>query len=67
MTPRGPVEIYAARDMAEAQFLHDLLADAEIEARIVGEPLGAATGKLPPLAVMPRIWVDAADADRARL
>ena len=66
MTSQGPVEVYAAGDMAEAQFVRDLLADAEIEARIVGEALGAAVGELPPLVATPRVWVRAEDAERAR-
>lgn len=66
MTTRGPVEVYAAGNMAEAQFVRNLLADAGIEATIVGEPLGMAAGRVPPLLATPRIWVRAGDADRAR-
>ena len=66
MTTRGPVEVYAAGTMAEAQFVRNLLADAGIEATVVGEPLGMAVGELPPLVATPRIWVRAGDAERAR-
>jgi hypothetical protein len=65
MTTDGPVEVYAARDLAEAQFVHGILADAGIGATIVGESLGAAAGELPPLVATPRVWVRADDAERA--
>jgi hypothetical protein len=66
MAQDDPVEVYTAREISEAQFVLNLLADADIEARIVGEPLGAAAGRLPQLDAMPRVWVRASDAERAR-
>ena len=66
MTPEGPVEVYAARDVTEARFVHDLLVNAGVEATVVGESLGAAVGELPPLVATPRVWVRAAEAEGAR-
>src|SRR5262249_4053182 len=63
MAAEGPVEVYAAGDIAEAQFVRGILADAGIEATVVGEPLGAAVGELPPLVATPRVWVRADDAE----
>jgi hypothetical protein len=67
MSTEGPVEVYAARNLAEAFFVRDPLAEAGVEATVVGEPLGMVAGKVPPLGVMPRLWVRAEDAERARL
>ena len=66
MTPEGPIEVYAAGDLAEAQFVHDLLADAGIEATVMGESLGALAGEIPAWYATPRVWVRADDAERAR-
>lgn len=55
-------EIYTAADAVQAHFLKNLLADAGIEARVVGDRdelhLGDSTA--------PRVWVMQADASRAR-
>ncbi|MFN0053371.1 MAG: DUF2007 domain-containing protein [Planctomycetales bacterium] len=58
------VEVYSAGNVAEAQFLCDLLEEAGIRARSVGGLLA----NLPPLGedTMPRVWVFRADEDRAR-
>jgi hypothetical protein len=66
MTDQGPVEVSEARDLIEAQFVCDLLTEAGIGARVVGEPLGMAVGKVPPLEATPRIWVPYAEVERAR-
>jgi hypothetical protein len=66
MTVQDPVQVYVARDMTEAQFVCDLLTDAGIGARVVGEPLGMASGKIPPLEATPRIWVRADEVPGAR-
>ena len=66
MTPGGPIEVDAARDLAAARFLSDLLADAGVEATVFGEPPGAAVGELPPLDAAPRVWVRASEAEKAR-
>jgi hypothetical protein len=42
------------------------LPEVEVEATIMGEPLGTVAGKVPPLGVMPRLWVRTEDVDRAR-
>jgi hypothetical protein len=66
MTAQSPVEVFVARDVTEAQFVCDLLADAGIGARVVGVPLGMVAGKVPPLEATPRIWVHADEVERAR-
>ena len=61
------VEVYSAADGAEAAFLRDMLEDAGIRTRIVGDSLQSAMGLLPLGAeTAPRLWVFRADHDRAR-
>lgn len=58
------VEVYSAENLTEAYFLRDLLANAGIEARVVGDTL---TGMLPPgNETAPRVWVFRSDEPRAR-
>ncbi|HEV3167449.1 MAG TPA: DUF2007 domain-containing protein [Isosphaeraceae bacterium] len=66
MAHDDPVEVYTAKELTKARFVHNLLADAGIDGRVVGEPLGAVVGRVPQLDAMPRVWVRAADAERAR-
>ena len=66
MASDDPVEVYAAKDTTEAYFLRNLLADAGIEAIVVGEPLGGVLGDVPFQAAAPRLWVRQADQERAR-
>ncbi len=66
MTPEEPVEVYAAGNMAEAQFVHNLLAEAGISSEIVGEALTGVLGRLPANDASPRVWVRAEDEPRAR-
>lgn len=61
------VEVYSAADLAEAALLRDLLEDAGIRARIVGDQLQGAVGMLPPgEETAPKLWVFHADEGRAR-
>lgn len=61
------VELCSAGNALEAYALYDILQEAGIQARIVGELLGSAAGSLPlGETVAPRIWVREADAERAR-
>jgi hypothetical protein len=62
----GPVEVYSARNAAEARFVANLLSDAGVEAMVVGEALGMAIGELPPGTATPRVWVRPEDEVRAR-
>ncbi|MGE5192005.1 MAG: hypothetical protein ACM3U2_05840 [Deltaproteobacteria bacterium] len=56
-------QIYAARQLQDAQFLGNMLADAGIEARIVGEPLNMVG---PPANLQSAaLWVRREDAERA--
>jgi len=58
------VEVYSAADITEAYFLRDVLGDAGISARVVGDSL---TGMLPPgEETAPRLWVFRADEARSR-
>lgn len=66
MTPEEPVEVYSAKDMVEAQFVHDLLAEANIKAEIIGESLGGVLGDVSNIDFSPSIWVRAEDAGQAR-
>src|SRR5579864_6821393 len=66
MATGDPVEVYAAKDMIEAQFVSNLLGSDGVEATIVGEALGTAAGDLPLFTATPRIWVRPQDAQRAR-
>lgn len=61
------VELCSAANEFEAQALCALLAEAGIQARVVGGLLGDAAGGLPlGEAVAPRIWVREEDAARVR-
>lgn len=60
------VEVYTASGTHEAHLLKLLLSDAGIEARVVGDGLHNAVGELPASAILPRLWVRAADLDAAR-
>jgi hypothetical protein len=64
--PDRIVEIYSAANAIEANSLCDALAEAGIEAQVVGEMLGNAGGWLPAAATAPRIWVRHADEADAR-
>jgi hypothetical protein len=66
MATDDPVEVFAASDAAEAQFVRGLLAEDGIEATIVGEPLRGILGDVPFFMAGPRLWVRPADAERAR-
>jgi len=58
------VEVYSAADITEAYFLRDVLGDAGISTRVVGDSL---TGMLPPgEETAPRLWVLRNDEARAR-
>jgi hypothetical protein len=61
------VEVCSAGNIVEADCLCEMLEDAGIQARVVGDNLSAAAGCLPLGEVTsPRLWVRESDADRAR-
>ena len=63
----GPVEVYVARDVLNARVMLQLLETEGIAGRIVGENLESAAGELGmSFNALPRIWVPAQDAERAR-
>jgi hypothetical protein len=66
MMNEGPVEVYAALNITEAEFLRGLLANEEIEAEVVGEALLMGSGEPLPLFETPRIWVPSSQVERAR-
>lgn len=58
--------VYVAVDLARAEIIRGMLADAGIRAIVEGEMLQAAVGDVPFTAAYPRISVDDADFDAAR-
>lgn len=61
------VEIYAAKNEAQAAIVVSLLAGAEIKARVMGQLLNNAAGEIPAgLTSSPRVWVADADQVQAR-
>ena len=61
------VEVCSAANIVEADGLCELLEEAGIHARVVGDELGGAAGCLPlGEATAPRVWVRESDAIRAR-
>jgi hypothetical protein len=61
------VELCSAANVVEADGLCEMLEEAGIQARVVGDDLGAAAGCLPlGEATAPRLWVHESDLDRAR-
>ena len=66
MGRHDPVEVYAARDEIDAALVQTMLAEAGIEARIVGGQIMGAVGEVPAgLPSAPRIWVSDQDAESA--
>jgi hypothetical protein len=57
--------IYCAQDVLEAEFLKNILADAGVDARVIGEGT-IFTGALQNEGGIPCIWVRHADEARAR-
>jgi hypothetical protein len=66
MTTDHIVEVYSAGNIVEAQALAEVLEEAGVAARVVGDMLGNAAGLLPPTSASPRVWVRAADETRAQ-
>lgn len=61
------VEVYRARDSIHAHLLKSRLADAGIEARVLGETVQSAMGAVPlGWSILPQLYVDEADAPAAR-
>ncbi len=59
-------EAYSAANAQEAHFIKNMLSEAGIDARVVGDHLQNAVGDLPAMAISPRVWVRSNDFDRAR-
>ncbi len=67
MTSQGPVEVYVGRNASDAAAALAMLRAEGIEGRIVGENLQTAAGDLGiSYNALPRIWVVAEHAARAR-
>ncbi|WP_437224899.1 putative signal transducing protein [Planctomicrobium sp. SH661] len=58
-------EVHIARTVAEATLIAQALQAEGIRAQVVNATLQNAVGELPYLAVAPRVWVMAADSERA--
>ena len=60
------VEVYKAGELGEAYFLRDMLGNAGIEARVVGDSISTGLG-LPPVGESaPSLWVRRTDEKQAR-
>ena len=66
MMDSQPLEVYSAADLQEAHLIKNVLENAGIEARVVGDHLQGAVGDLPALGIAPRVWVNAGKFDQAR-
>ncbi len=59
-------EVYAARDEIDATLVQTMLAESDIEARVVGGQIMGAVGEVPAgLPSAPRVWVSDENADAA--
>jgi hypothetical protein len=65
MPLQKPVEVYTAGTDLEAHVIHEMLTSAGVEAAIMGDVAWLSGGVVPQIQ-HPRIFVDEADADRAR-
>jgi hypothetical protein len=66
MQPNDAVNVYLARDLLEAEFLHNLLTDAGIESFVIGGATAILAEVIPLAARAPCLWVRQADETRAR-
>ncbi len=61
------IEVYLAADLADAQLVCNMLEDHGIKAVVQGELLNIAQGGVPcGPTTAPTVWVNEADAERAR-
>lgn len=66
MSSHNPTKVYAARDEIDATLVQSMLAEAGIEARVVGGEITGAIGGVPTgLPSAPRVWVSDEKADAA--
>ncbi|MBS0260484.1 MAG: DUF2007 domain-containing protein [Planctomycetes bacterium] len=66
MLPPETINVYLAKNLLEAEFLHNLLADAGIEAFVIGGATALLAEVIPLAARAPCLWVRQADAEQAR-
>lgn len=67
MSSHDPTKVYAARDEIDATLVQSMLAEAGIEARVVGGEITGAIGGVPAgLPTAPRVWVTDENAETAR-
>ena len=67
MTDGEIVEIYRAKNEPDAMLMESALREHGIECRLVGQYLAGAVGEIPAgIASSPALWVNIADAERAR-
>ncbi|MBI3865491.1 MAG: DUF2007 domain-containing protein [Planctomycetia bacterium] len=60
------VNVYCARNLIEAEFLKNILADAGIESRVIGDAAVILAGMLQNDEGVPCLWVRRSDESRAR-
>lgn len=66
MSSHELTEVYAARDEIDATLVQTMLAESDIEARVVGGQIMGAIGEVPAgLPSAPRVWVSDENADAA--
>ncbi|MFT5327271.1 MAG: hypothetical protein ACI8P0_005160, partial [Planctomycetaceae bacterium] len=66
MSSHELTEVYAARDEIDATLVQTMLAESDIEARVVGGQIMGAVGEVPAgLPSAPRVWVSGQDAKAA--
>lgn len=61
----GKVRVYRAQDLADAQFVHDLLKQDGIPVEQRGTNLSGLAGGIPIADAMPTLWVAPHNVDRA--
>lgn len=60
------LQLFQARDVAEAHLVRAMLREAGVPAVVQGERLGSAVGEVPFFAAFPTVHVNAPDLERAR-
>lgn len=66
MAADEPQNVFDASNLVQAQFVCNLLADEGIRARVASDAVENVSGRVPYFLVKCPVWVNAADAHRAR-
>ncbi len=60
------VNVYHAQNLVEAEFLRNILSDAGVESRVIGDAVSLLAEVLPSISGSPCLWVRQSDENRAR-